>query len=115
MIRIHRKKRGQSAIELAAVITFILAAFIVFQKYIVRGFSGRWKGVGDTFGQGRLYDPKMTIECAANKFFTGSSVVWYNQTCFEKTCGEDACLRSTRGKDDCEACLASCKSVYCDR
>lgn len=53
-----KKKRASAAIEYMAMITFILAAFFIFQHYIVRGFSGRWKAVGDTFGHGKQYDPK---------------------------------------------------------
>ena len=99
-------------LEFVALIMFILATFIVFQKYIVRGFSGRWKGVGDALGQGRVYDPNKTIECAANTFFPGVPAVWYSQTCFEKNCEPD-CLRSTKDLAACSACIAGCVTVYC--
>lgn len=58
-----RKKRffgrhGMSLLEYMAVLMFIIGIFAVFQDYIKRGFLGRWKTVGDSFGHGRQYDPK---------------------------------------------------------
>ena len=57
----------------------VLGAFLVFQKYITRGFAGRWKVVGESLGQGRIYDPKLTTECV----FDPPSGVWYNKACVE--------------------------------
>ena len=74
MIRKFKKTRGQSALEFAALIMFLLGAYIVSQKYIVRGFSGRWKGVGDALGQGRIFDPNETVECATNIYFEGQEL-----------------------------------------
>lgn len=118
MIIKRRKKRGQSMFEFVALIMFILAALLIFQKYIVRGLTGRWKSVGDSFGQGRIYDPNKTIECAANAFFDGQEVVWYNQICFEEKC-EYHCLEITKIKEKCEKCLTldpptGCHIDYCD-
>lgn len=116
MILRGRKRRGQSVIEFAALLMFILAVFLVFQKYIVRGFSGRWKGVGDALGEGRIYDPKKTIECAYSKFFAEKDGRWYDRACFEREC-EDACLKSRErpgAAEACDTCLADCGSEYCD-
>ncbi len=118
MIIKRRKRRGQSMFEFVALIMFILAAFLIFQKYIVRGLTGRWKGVGDSFGQGRIYDPNKTIECAANAFFDGQKVVWYNQICFEEKC-TTACLEVTKSKIACEKCIGrtknkGCRISYCE-
>ncbi len=99
-------------LEFVALMMFLMAAFIVFQKYIVRGFTGRWKGIGDAIGQGRIFSPNRTIECAANTFFIGVPEVWYNQTCFEANC-EPACLRSGRNSADCSDCITSCQTPYC--
>ena len=113
MIQIHKKRRGQSTIEFAALIMFLLAALIVFQKYIVRGFSGKWKNVGDSMGQGRIYDPNKTIECAAGAFFDGQTTYWYDQKCFELHC-EQHCLWSTKTRAACETCMSStCATAYC--
>ena len=81
----RKKPGGQSLIEFLALILFILAVFLAFQKYIVRGLSGQWKGVGDALGQGRIYDPNMTTECAYYAYPTRGGF-WYNRTCFEETC-----------------------------
>ena len=108
-----RTKQGQSTMEFMVILVVIIAALLVFRKYIVRGFSGRWKGVGDSLGQGRIYDQNKTVECAAQTFFTGNPVRWYDQICFEDNCKE-ACLRSAREKTACDACLVSCANPICD-
>lgn len=72
------RQSGQSAIEFAALVVFLLAAFLVFQKYIARGIYGRWKGVGDGIGQERIYDPNLTSECEFHP-----EVGWYDRPCYE--------------------------------
>lgn len=57
-IRHFRARRASTVIEYMVVIFFILAAFFIFQHYILRGLSGRWKSVGDVFGHGKQYDPR---------------------------------------------------------
>lgn len=90
MILRKRTEYGQSLLEFVALVMFILAAFIIFQKYIVRGLSGRWKAVGDTFGEGRIYDPNKTVECATNVFlFDGASIG--NQCSYPGVCERDDC------------------------
>lgn len=100
--------------EFVALIMFLMAAYIVFQKYIVRGLSGRWKSVGDALGQGRIYDPRHTTECAYKTFFQGVPPVWFDQECFEAQC-EDECLRTTKNSGDCTTCLTvDCQNDLCD-
>ena len=106
-MKTQQRKKGQSIIEFVAVTVFILAALMVFQKYIVRGFSGRWKMVGDSLGQGRIYDPKKTVECATNVFFDGQMPTWYGKDCFEENCKDD-CLEVTRDQARCTSCIAGC-------
>ena len=108
-----RTKQGQSSVELIAIVVFIVGTLLFFQKYIVRGLSGKWKGVGDALGQGRIYDPEKTVECATKTFFTGEPVRWYDQICFEDNC-KDACLRASREGGACDACLVSCSNPECD-
>ena len=72
-------KRGQSAIEFASLMVFILAAFFVIQKYAARGLMGRWKGVGDGLGQERIYDPNKTLECE----YHPTLKKWYDRVCFD--------------------------------
>jgi len=97
-------------IEFAGLIFIIMMAFLIFQKYIVRGFSGRWKSIGDTFGQGRIYDPNKTIACAFDAPPKGSGI-WYDQDCFVENC-EDLCLG--RRSSDCTVCISGCQNTKCD-
>ncbi len=86
MLKQIRHIAGQSVTEYMLLIVFILTAFFVMQKYIVRGFSGRWKDIGDSLGQGRLYDANKTIECAYD--FQHYNM-WYSVDKFEENhCGE---------------------------
>jgi len=96
MILRRRKKYGQSTIEFVAILLFILGVFFVFQKYIVRGFSGRWKSIGDSLGDGRIYDPSKTTECVAGP--GAAPVIWYNKECC----------------DAIGVCNASCRTTLCD-
>jgi hypothetical protein len=74
----------------------VFGAFLIFQDYILRGFYGRWKNVGDTFGHGRNYDPRDfgpqgaiggTMECIAYVNPITKAVTWYSVECVETTCG----------------------------
>ena len=86
-------KKASSIVEYMIVVMFLLAAFFAFQLYVVRGFSGRWKAVGDVFGGGRQYDPKPygqngTLECF---LYYGN---WVDIRCYED------CLRRGNGFGD---------------
>ncbi len=86
-LRGKRQNKAQSIIEFAFLIVLILSTFLIFQRYITRGISGRWKSVGDALGNGRQWDPKLTTECAFDADY--STGVWYNKTCFDmQGCGE---------------------------
>jgi hypothetical protein len=101
----RRGKRGQSTIEYAAIMFFIMGALFVFQKYIARGMNGRWKGVGDAIGQGRIYDPNYTTECDYHP-----TMGWFDRVCFEgcrNNCGAPA-------DPACAGCVGGCKSAFCD-
>ncbi|HBO98061.1 MAG TPA: hypothetical protein DE315_02915 [Candidatus Omnitrophica bacterium] len=99
----RRGKRGQSLIEYAALIVVVLWAFWVFQKYMARGFSGRWKAVGESLGQGRIYDPRLTTECIFDPYETN---LWYDQPCFESS-GCD-CLTVRANATTCHDCIQAC-------
>lgn len=102
-------RRGQSAIEFAALVIFVLFAFWVFQKYIARGLYGRWKGVGDAIGQGRIYDPNLTTEC---EFYPG--VGWYDRICYENLRdGYGDCYTPSDCNQKHGGMLASCRSAKC--
>ena len=100
-------------IEFTTLIILILTAFLFFQKYIVRGITGRWKIVGDSLGQGMIYDPEKTIECSSNVFFDGQAARWYNRTCFDANCYPD-CLEVSRSLSACETCITGCMIEECN-
>ena len=45
--------------EYMTLVVFLLGALLVFQQYIVNGFSGQWKQAGDVFSFGKQYDPRI--------------------------------------------------------
>lgn len=96
--------------EYTVLIVVILWAFLVFQKYITRGFAGRWKAVGESLGQGRIYDPELTTECIFDSLYTN---LWYDQACF-KSQGCD-CLSTRANATTCQDCFnPACTTVICN-
>lgn len=75
---IFTRKNAASTLEYVMLLTMIMAALYVSQKFIVRGFAGRWKQSADSFGFGKQYDPKKTIECvwseSQNRWYVGPCV-----------------------------------------
>lgn len=100
----RRAKQGQSIIEYAALLMFVLIAFLIFQKYMVRGFAGRWKGVGDSLGGGQIYDPRKTLECTFDPVYTN---LWYNEACYQQNC-ITPCLTVAATPADCTTCITGC-------
>ncbi len=80
IITLLKNKKAVSTIEYALLLMIIMGAVFISQRYILRGFAGRWKAVGDTFGQGKQYDPKKTVECAWSQQFN----LWYGPDCFDR-------------------------------
>lgn len=105
----RRKKSGQSLLEYIALVVMILATFWVFQKYIARGFAGRWKAVGESMGQGRIYDPRGTTECIFDFQYTN---LWYDKACFDATPCD--CLTVRANTATCEDCIKDCASDPCN-
>lgn len=110
------KKRnyGFSTIEYIALVLFILGAFLVFQNYLVRGFSGRWKSLGDTFSHGKQYDPRPygargsgggTLDC----FWDQETGVWVSEDCFRQNCN----CRMDPGDPLYAAQCFGCKQITC--
>jgi Flp pilus assembly pilin Flp len=54
------KNRGFSVIEYGLLIAIVAAGLIAAAVYLKRGIMGKWRQAGDTFGQGRQFDPKTT-------------------------------------------------------
>jgi Flp pilus assembly pilin Flp len=51
---------GQSAIEYAVLIAVVVAALVGMSVYTKRALMGKWRTVGDSFGYGRQYEPRVT-------------------------------------------------------
>lgn len=122
----RKRKKGQSVIEYLVVIIFLLSTFLVFQKYIVRAISGRWKNVGDSWGYGRVYDPEKTEQCIFDYRFTNK---WYTRQCYEdndcdceayigvttfygyvcaNASNSETCGRGWQDYGSCQDCVESC-------
>ena len=103
--------RGQSVVEYMILIVFILGAFLVMQKYIVRGFAGRWKDIGDSLGQGRLYDSNKTIECAYDFRYYN---MWYGVKKYEEHGCTQACsFETVFAGDDVSQKEKACQYCIC--
>jgi len=94
--------------EYIALMIFIMSALVVFSDYIVRGFSGRLKSVGDIFGAERQYDPRPyglhgegggTLRCVYHRD-TGE---WLEADCY------DACMPNLAA-----GCISACSHPDCD-
>ena len=120
------RQRASSAIEFITLIVFIVSALFIFRNYIVRGFSGRWKGVGDSFGHGKQYDPRGfgadgegggTLECIYVRLRnpnTGAEFEgWIDENCFE-TCDCTLDPLDPAYPTDCLGCASGCATSYCD-
>lgn len=80
LIAILGNKKATSTMEYVLLIIIILGALLLSQRYILRGFAGRWKAVGDSFGQGKQYDPTKTAECV----WSQNENKWYGPDCFDQ-------------------------------
>lgn len=58
----YKAKKAFSTLEYAVLIAVTVAALITMSVYIKRAVSGRFKDTADSFGFGRQYDPKTTVE-----------------------------------------------------
>ncbi|MDD5292092.1 MAG: hypothetical protein PHY46_02775 [Candidatus Omnitrophica bacterium] len=64
----HRASRNRATftIEYAALIIVLVLALLAMQLYLKRSMFGRLRGVGDTFGQGKQYEPYLTTVTKGN-------------------------------------------------
>lgn len=108
MLKKYHPQKAQSATEYVFFLLIVLTILVFFQKYLVKGISGRFKTVGDSFAQGRLYDAdkEKTLECAFDVFT--DSGLWYDSRCFYESCGISTCVSAGAKDDDCRACIQSC-------
>ena len=97
--------KGASTIEYTALIVFLLAALIAFDRYILRAFWGQWRKTGQIFGHGRQYDPRSfgeegkgggTVQC----YFVYEDQTLTNGDWVVQPCYYD-CLNSGASKATC--------------
>jgi len=105
-----KRKKGQSILEYITIISLLIGAILVLQKYVARAISGRFKGAGDSWGYGRLYDPDKTTECIYDFRFTNQ---WYSKSCYdENNCDCEAGYGLPGGfYSSCQTCVSSCVSA----
>ncbi len=89
------------------VLLFVLGAFLVFQKYIVRAVAGRWHSVAASFSDGKIYDVDKTIKCAVDTRFPD---IWYEEECFEANCVR-TCFNDDVNLNACQACITNCSAA----
>ena len=114
-----RKTSAVSTLEYVLLITIIMTAFLLTQKYILRAFAGRWRQVGDTFGFSRQYDPKKTTEC----LWYEETDTWYVPQCFDEkmnarypqscNCSDIQCWDSCKKKAEIDS-VNDCASDVCN-
>ena len=56
-----RSRRAIFTVEYVILIAVIVAALLAMQFYLRRAVCGRIRSAGDTFGQGRQYEPGVTV------------------------------------------------------
>ncbi|MFC1805258.1 hypothetical protein ACFLZ3_05495 [Candidatus Omnitrophota bacterium] len=56
-----RLSKGLISLEYTFLIVIIVVALIGMSIYLKRALSGSWRGVGDSFGHGRQYEPGATV------------------------------------------------------
>ena len=56
------RRQGNIAIEYAVLAVVVIAALLGMSVFWMRALSGNWRQVGDSFGQGRQYEPGATTE-----------------------------------------------------
>ena len=100
-----RQDHGQMVLEFVFLFAIIILAIVLFQKFIVRSIGGRYHQVGQQIGDGRVFDPEKTVECAHHHVFDG----WYDPKCFEENC-EEPCLGYTKSDSACSQCIVSCEN-----
>ena len=55
-----KPSRGVFTVEYAIMGAVLVAALLGMLVYVQRGLQGKWREVGDSFGHGRQYEPRVT-------------------------------------------------------
>ena len=129
-----KNKKASAVIEYITLIVFVLSAFLVFEKYVLNAFSGKWRSLSDVFGHGRQYDPRDfgsfgeeggTLECFYDSTHcrapsgspagvyvpncgNGALNLWIGTRCFEKHCDCTIPPESSDYDAFCLECLIHC-------
>lgn len=113
MFKKNNNRTAQSTMEYAALLILIFGAFLVFQKYILNAFSGRWKAAGDYWAEGMIYDPEsnITIDCKFDPVHTQS---WYDYRCYQSRNCAVPCYEEQDASAQCKACITACQRVECN-
>lgn len=107
MFKFIHNAKAQSTIEYITLFTIIILAIFAMQKYVLRGLNGRVKSSMDSFGHGRQYDPKRTLECEYDYVYTNK---WYSVATFEDFGCH--CDRLTSNTTTCHECIENAGAVY---
>lgn len=111
----HHEGTGQAVSEYLVFIVLIIGGFILMQPYILRGFAGRWKSVGDSLGYGKLYDPHLTNECVFDYQYYN---IWYSVKEFEEQGCDRICYSSLSSEwqrsKECDLCICGSQADECD-
>lgn len=57
-----QSRRGSLMIEHAALIVIMVAALVGMAVYLKRAICGKYRETGDVFGQGRQFEPGVTVD-----------------------------------------------------
>ena len=97
-----KQKKASSIMEFVMVFLVVMGAMLIFQNAFGRAIAGRWRSVGDSFGFGRQYSAKRTMECAVAVDPDGTNDQWYSVPCADsKNCvrWDYNCLITCAGVD----------------
>lgn len=118
----NHNHRGSFAIEAVALTMILIVALLVFGGYLSRGFSGGWKTMADSWGQGRQFaagdfgdkgQGGGTQDCFRDRDALTGIWNWVDEACYkERNC--DCTLVGFDGRelpgyeDDCRQCKLTC-------
>ncbi|OGX27564.1 MAG: hypothetical protein A2787_05470 [Omnitrophica WOR_2 bacterium RIFCSPHIGHO2_01_FULL_48_9] len=110
MRRVLASRHAQSTIEYILLVTFLLAALVIFSNYIKYGFTGRWRSASESMGFGLHFLPRNTIECKYDNY--AGTTRWYDDNCFDdRHCD---CFSLQQNSETCRGCILSCVRTECD-
>ena len=108
MLRPLKKFNAQSTLEYMTLLIVLMAALIVFSKYIMQAFMGRWRATGESFGMGMQFQPGSTLQCRYDSF--SNTAMWYNAECYDSACD---CHSIMANAVTCRDCILGCAAPDC--